>query len=312
MSLEIPLRLQQSIVFHVGFPKAASTTLQNMFEKHPRLCYLGNSHTFSLLVPQHPILWNGSRPRQVLTELASGVVDSGRVPVFSDERLIGNPHGGHYDALDIAYRIQALAPATRVIICIREQLSMLTSIYKQFVRAGGTRNVRDYFEAPWDTRRPHFFWEFYLYWPIIEFYQKLFGHERVTLLLLEELRDEPLSFFNRLYALLGVKDCEGLDLHEVHHRGMTDLEVAQRRLQNFFSEELISLRDPNPFSAMDVNAVLKNAIDERCEMLDAATVPSIGGQVESLFKGRFAESNQKLSKLLGVDLASYGYEVSGS
>jgi tetratricopeptide (TPR) repeat protein len=309
MDLQIEAELQESTLIHIGFPKCASKTLQNLFSIHESLTYINNRYTFDLLISPHPFCWNGGRARDGLSQLLVEARELGTVPVISDERLIGHPHSGFHDAVDIANRLQALMPRAKVLICIREQINMLISLYKQVVKAGCTLNVSEYLTTPWDTRRPRFCWEFYQYRQIIELYQTLFGKERVHIVLIEQLRDEPEAFYADLYRLLGVDPCPSIDIHEVHHAGMSDLETARRRLLNFFRTEPSGLRDPNPFEGLPINELLKSDVDRICAEMTAETVPSIKAEVRALFQGRFAASNRELSDLIGIDLAAFGYEV---
>lgn len=295
MTPEIDPDLQANTVIHIGFPKCASKTLQHLFTIHDKLTYIDNRYTFDLLIPPHPFLWDAARAHRGLSQLLAEARDLGTIPVISDERLIG-----HQDVMDIAHRLHALMPRAKILICIREQISMLTSFYKQKVLEGSTLSVKDFLQPD-----NHSLVEFYKYLRTIELYQTLFGKERVHVKLVEEMRDAPERFYADLYRLLGTTPCPSFDVYETHHTGISDLETAQLRLLNFFDAS----QAQNPFDGLPINELIKKNIDQICAKMTAETVPSLKAEVRAFFQGRFAASNRRLSDRIGINLAAFGYEV---
>src|SRR5579871_719457 len=304
MKLQLDADLQANTIIHIGFSKCASKTLQNLFTVHEALTCINFHHTLDLLLPHPGTPWEGERAHRAFSQLLSEARAVGTIPIVSHERLTGI-----YDTIEIANRLHALLPHARVLICIREQIAMLASQYKHAVRHGSTRTVREYLMTPWVADIPALHEVFLRYRQVIAYYQALFGKERVCVKLVEELRDSPEAFYADLYRFLGIEPSASIDVHEVHHPGISDLETARRRFLNFFGVEPNALRDPNPFRDMPNKETLKQDIERVCAEMSATSVPSIEAEVRALFQGQFAASNRVISELIGVDLAAFGYEV---
>src|ERR1051326_5889793 len=149
MNLQLDAALQANTILHIGFSKCASKTLQNLFTVHEALTCINFHHALDLLIAKPGFPWDGERAHRGFTQLFSEARDLGTIPVISHERLTGI-----YDTIDIANRLHALMPRARVLICIREQISMLASQYRHAVRHGCTRTVSEYLMMPWDADIP--------------------------------------------------------------------------------------------------------------------------------------------------------------
>lgn len=304
MPIEIDAKLHAGTIIHIGFPKCASTTLQNLFALHESITYIDQRYTWDLLVAPYSPRWDGERAHNAFTQLLAEAREFGSIPVLSDERLVGNIH-----FMAVAQRLHALMPQARILICLREQMSMIASIYKHMVRSGSTLDIQEFLRRPGVFPDFHRFTEFYKFTDIIRLYQALFGKERVHVKLLEELQDTPEAFFADIYRFLGVAPCPYIDVHEVHHGGISDLEAARMRWQNFLDPTPNDLRPPNPFAGETFNELVTAEVERRCAEMTQETVPNIKQEVRTHLQGYFADTNRELSELIGKDLVAYGYEV---
>lgn len=143
------------IVVHIGFPKAASTALQDgFFAGHPNLLFLGKTggRTYATREVAFAIA-NRLRMESGLTYDHEAVLaalhphietaGAGGVPlVISDEALIEN------DTLDLPVRLTRLqrlfGDALTVLIVLREQFALIESMYKEDLRKGSPSAFRDY------------------------------------------------------------------------------------------------------------------------------------------------------------------------
>ena len=80
----------------------------------------------------------------------------GFIPVLSHERLAGNFMSGCWDNDILAKRLSLLFPEAKILLCIREQRSILYSIYQQYVKEGGGGNIQTFLFPPYRAKIPLF------------------------------------------------------------------------------------------------------------------------------------------------------------
>jgi hypothetical protein len=129
------------------------------------------------------------------------------VAVLTHEGLSGNPHRGGLDSKTIADRLAAVFPNARVLVGIREQTSMLISLYKQYVKRGGVATFKQY-ANPSSVGSVlgavRFRFDFLEYHRLIGYYQDLFGAANVLVLPQELLRTQAQAFLERIGKFLNV------------------------------------------------------------------------------------------------------------
>lgn len=185
---------------HIGYPKTASTWLQEAFFPH-----LNNAG----LVPKSTIVETFMEPGAL-----SFVPDVARrrlraaVPgrmIVSCENLSGYPHnGGARGAMskDLAYRLRATLPDADIVVVIRRQPDILAASYAQYVRHGGTHPPDRYlfpgeYKSLKHTRpdkNPRFQLEHFAYLPLLRLYRRLFNRDRVHVYLYEAFKADRTGF----------------------------------------------------------------------------------------------------------------------
>lgn len=293
---------------HVGLTKAASTTLQAFFSEHGGLGYIDSIQTVEALVENGVFDLDVEKTRRFLSDAIELQRRQNKIPIISHERLGGNPHSGHYDAREIARRLYEFVPQGKILLCIREQMEMMASCYKQYVRIGGTKKLKDYLLPVRDYRVPLFNWRFYEYHKIIKFYFDLFGADNVFILLLEELKKDPRLFFENLSRIMGLPFDNSIDVRKVQNPGMADNEIEYSRMMNFFDTSSISVRDPDIFHGNILTSLLYRQIKVSKRKLTSRH-RDIVEEVRVLFAGRFRDSNLRTSRLISKDLRVFGYEL---
>ena len=296
----------QSCIVHIGLTKAASSTLQEFFKRHPSVHLVDMWHTCNLFVPRNGLLYDAAGTADYFLREVESAHQAGKIGIVSHERLAGSPHSGHYDVVTIAHRIHDIFPQAKVVICIREQMRMLASCYKQYIRAGGSATLKEYLLPLWDHRVPRFEWKFYCYFDFLNYYFKLFGQQNVLVVLVEELEQNPARFFHSLTEFMELGWDDSLTVSEVINKGIPDTEINRQRCENFFADLPFSVKDHNIFSSRPwLNRMLKwlgtNLLgDEEINAVEAT---------RALFAGHFAEDNRRTGELISKDLGTLGYEV---
>ena len=297
-------------VVHIGYHKTATTWLQRQFfpALGDRVALFGLDRLWDELIAPSPLDFDPCRCKRYL----AGLIDAhpGRVCVFSAERLSGNPHSGGYDAREMANRIEATFGAARILILVREQVAMVVSNYKQYVRMGGICSFDEYVAPPRDGRMPLFRLENFCYHRLVEYYVELFGAPRVLVLPYELLQQDRAGFARRVLDYIGL---DGLELPEqgLHTRmnvSLTDLQTRLKRRVNLLSvgDSLYPVRPRAPWLAARLFGVIDRLGDT-----------NIGHRPSGRFRERAASaagdlyvaSNRKLQCYVPCNLGSLGYRV---
>lgn len=170
------------LLIHPGFHKTGTTWLQErVFSIKP---------TFNYLLTHDEVDQNIVRPHDLVfsTELASELIRSRRssahsqIDVISCEMLVGNPFLGSRDAAVLARRLKSIAPESKILLTVREQGAMLRSLYQQYVKRGGTLDIKD-FLYPRSANGYFSFDPVIIHFHILaEYYADLFGEANVLVL----------------------------------------------------------------------------------------------------------------------------------
>ena len=191
-------------VVHIGYHKTATTWLQQRF--FPVLgdgvAVFGHEALRRDLIGPSQLQFKRRRCKRYVATLIAG--QPGRACVFSAERLSGHPHSGGYDASEMADRVKAAFGEAKILILVREQVSMLVASYKQYIKGRGVLTLDEYLVPPRDRRIPLFRLDNFCYHHLIEYYLKLFGGRHVLVLPYELLLHDRDGFVRRLLEYIGL------------------------------------------------------------------------------------------------------------
>lgn len=305
-------------LIHIGYHKTGTTWMQ-------RRVFTQSSFGFSRIWPKkliddgfvtiNPFSFDPKHAVSLVEDQLAAARDAGTVPVLSHERLSGFDLLGGYDAGVIAERLHAAFPNGRVLIVIREQAAMMTSMYKQHIKKSGTEKVDELWRkrSARELRRPVPRLEVYEYHHLIARYQELFGADHVLVLPYELLRTDAPAFVARICAFVGVPAPDEIPMtreNPAQPGALTGLlrwsNIALRAIGQVGSfggpVRSLRLRTLRQRVADRVGKMLPKALSRRYDRkLQAA--------VEALCGDRFVDSNQITQELTQLDLASYGYRV---
>jgi hypothetical protein len=297
---------------HIGYHKTASSWLQQVF--FPSLAD-------EITLYEHPVIWDelmlptglefdGGRCRQFMQGLAEEAVAGGSLPVFSSERLSGNPHSGGYDAAVMADRIRLCFDHVKILVVIREQRAVLASNYRQYIKMGGTCSLEEYLTPPWDGRVPLFRLDNFSYQHLVRYYHELFGKDAMLVLPYEWLGRSPQTFADRLLDFLDLPTrplSDGL-IQQGVNVSMNDLQLRLKRWVNYLSgnDSLHPVKPLAPGLAERcfrwISGLERSALAKRYDL-------KLTQRVEAVVGDHYADSNARLASLTGLDLADLGYRV---
>jgi len=197
-----------NVLIHAGYHKTGSTYLQEFVfrPEHGLSTETGESRTQivrDIVVPDN-FVFDAGAAREKYRPFVEQAEKQGHRFVLSHERLSGYPPSGGYDRKLVADRLAQTFPGARILLVIREQNSLIRSVYSQYVTDGGDLPLRRFLETPEPAlgRVPGFRLEVYEFDRLIEYYRGLFGEKRLLVLPFEMLLRERGAFVNRILAFM--------------------------------------------------------------------------------------------------------------
>lgn len=290
--------MDKTQVFHIGFHKTGTTWFQKEF--YPKVSNFQFVDRRSL---QNEFFKSAQEKRDLSQNL-----------LFCDEELSGNIHTGGNGGLtgfSVADRILENYPNAKVVIFIRNQFSMISSSYLQYIKKGGNYSVKKYIyhqDFQDSHRAPLFSFNHFDYLELISYYENKVGKENVFVYPFEEFKNNQETFLERFSAN------HGFDLE----LGKLNLEKKNTsyRSGNLFLSKIL-----NSFTRKDVLYKyyifhipgfhnLINTILSRVSFGSKIKPKNIlGERIISEVNVRYKESNTKLAEKYNLDLAKYEYPL---
>jgi hypothetical protein len=287
------------LFIHPGFAKTATTTLQHqVFAKHPQI------ELFSLPTSRPEIEWaidhlchadsifyDEDRVRTIFRESMENA--SSKTVVLSYEHFV------LYESKDkgmVAQRLYKLFPDARIFFTIRRQEDLVASLYltkiRKYIKGKNFLSFIKYFRIKKRALHRSIFDDI-RFFEIIEYYAKVFGRDRIKILLFEKLTRDTRQFADELSEFLQVDQQELLRLVQEKQENPT---ISQNYV-NFW-------RHVSPFLPAPV--VRKGAL-RTAKMRGRRAEVDIGPEAREMIVHLCGEGNRRLAETYGIDLASYGY-----
>lgn len=223
----------KSILIHIGLPKTATTFLQNNVfgflsnsnYLHPE--FVMRNYAFQKLLTADDSLYDKSEFKGFLDKIYE---TNQKNIILSNENFSGRyTNMGCIERSVIAKRLKEIFPHAHILLVLRGQRSIIVSSYNQWIKGWrkGFKTIENFIGTPGLNYTYSMYLEYqekygndfskyssvaqdywyynpyhkkhlddYLYFPFINIYKNLF--EKVTVLLYEDLNNNPLLFLNRL------------------------------------------------------------------------------------------------------------------
>lgn len=288
-----------------------------MFPKAARVGFslvAGTNTLQPAFVDVNPFAFDPVAARREFEPAIIGARERGLVPALSYERLSGSPHAGGYDSKLIADRLATTFPDARVLAVIRDQRSMLVSLYQVYLRMGGTASLTEYAEPPPQSsaRMPLFRFDFLEYHRLVGYYQGLFGTENVLVLPYELLYERPDLFLKRIRDFAGAQAGEASGKLGRVNSSPSALTLRLKRHVNKWAVR--TPLNPSPILPFHVDnesfRAFLGKIDRKFpESWRSASNRRWRQLAEELFGERYAASNTRTAKITKLDLEAFGYAM---
>ena len=308
--------IDRPVLFHVGFHKTGTTWMQERVFV-PQMGFrplMSHQEVRELITGPNRLEFDPEPARSFISESTDGLrSDSGVQFVLSSELLCGNPFSGNRECADFAHRIAEIDVPTKILITVREQLSMITATYAQYVRRGGTLTIDQFLD-----RAPVGFEGFspsvFCYDRVVSLYQRLIGKENICVVPREAILRDRLKELNHIRSFCGLEPLPELDARletRVNTSTPEWLLPLDRRLNGFRR----SAANPNPIvnigraasGLSKVGEVVMHRVGLRSEVSER----SASAIVRDRFSDYFRPSNNRLQELVGprYSFSDLGYRL---
>ena len=313
--LEKDLSHMSNVVFHIGFPKTATTTLQSVLMETPSCHYIGKGlretmqPSPSLDMARAVLFADTQRFEEMLPKLqdhikapnAACVMVSDEAFSFAEHMKIGQ-HWGRQVITDhhvIAGRLAQICPDARVMISVRDQMAFLKSFFRQAIKKDGFQgSFNDYISIEIEALPYRSMLHLLRYDEVYDTYVENFGAENLMVSVYESYQDDFGSYLDATAGFCGLDASELRDLWGGRHANKAKTHRAsstQKRLRQIIPA---SLRQLAPGS-------MKRAINEA---LAKPPEPAEFTQVqEDTLTMYFSNSNAGFAQKSGLDIAGFGY-----
>lgn len=301
-------------LFHVGYPKTASTYLQYGVFSNSSFGFgmaggqENRSHIMHWFRTDDPYLFEPDKVSEDMIRLEKPVRDRGLVPVWSEETFVGNPLTRCYDGAWMLEKLHSTGRAFQIVFTIRNQADLILSAYREYLKLN-RNSLRDFVGTGHEPRsfRPIFHPEYLLYDIAVNSWAEAFGRENILVLPQELLRSDPEDYIKRLLSCVGISTASEVPSQAYNvGRGGTAL-LAARTLNAFFTRSPLSA-EPS-FSEKTVQKLLSTVNKLSPRSLDMHIESRWRSEIEDRIRGYYDASNTQLGLQIGLDLARFGYPV---
>jgi hypothetical protein len=278
-------------VIHIGYPKAASTFIEQFLKTHPEVTTDHNCVTDLLLTSfakrKFTVVEKPSSNKIHFSRdesIAESVCSVGELKSWRSYWYVPGEWGRVrndivVDPAEAAFRVHKVHPQAKVLILIREQVDWLQSVYKYAISQlpWNGRSFTDYCTTPSGIvhlSAGHFD-------RTIGAYVETFGSSRVRVLRFEDIGTAPRRFAAELCGFLGVSE------RPLPQRRENETHAQIARVQRFFPfvEQL-----PPRFKAALKPRVMR--------LMPGARLAILSSRDRRVLRSFYAASNQRTEKLI--------------
>ena len=301
-------------LIHIGYHKTATSWLQDCLFSKQEIGYakIPRRIIYEKLIHYNPLLFDAEKIRLYFDAILNRRSPKNLIIVISEERLSGSPHSGGYDSKELAGRLHKICPNGKVLIVIRQQVMMILSVYKQYIRGVGSCSINEYLQPFQKRKFPAFEFSHFEYHRLIEEYIKLFGKKNVLVLPYELFFLNSTNFVQKIMKFSRAKTIDNLPVSKIINSSLSSYTIGIKRHFNPFIMEDIS----NIGSMMHV-PFLSKWLEKSIECFDKVLPDNLKNNsdrknrlaINKLVSNRYCASNRKTQGFVDYDLSELGYKM---
>lgn len=301
------------ILVHVGFAKTGTSFLQDRVFADQNKGYFSlwghDGVATELFVLTHDEDFDPASVRSRFERDTTSAPEA-LVRVVSHEGLSGNAHHDWRATHHVPERIRAVFPEARVLICIREQKSLIYALYNQDIRNGRSISMDSFIAHRPEGYRSHCRFENYKYHRIVEKYFEAVGREKVLVVPFESFTADPRRFEETIHRFAG----SGAALMDRYPRdnpsiGPIGLEII-RRFNHVIQRPDGADRRRGAGRAHRLMVSAASRIDRLApKRVNRSREAAMKALIAERLEGYYAASNRRLAELTGLPLGDFGYQM---
>ena len=326
-------RNNKSVYVHIGYPKTATTTLQNyLFPKHSQVQYLRDGTKNLSFIGNIFFARENSLKRNrnnIQNELKQFVSSDKNKYAYSEEsltsfsmfyRFVPNPYIWTVEPNSIARKLKSafkdaeVFDDVKIIVTIRKQDAMIKSMYAQvynfvFKKFKETKTFSKFLKYSIDENSDGFILDALHYNDVIKEYEDLFGKENICVLVFEELKQDKESYIKKLCEFMDIDFEEAMRLigdNQTNKRSSSSGYKSDERniieLLSFYKNKYIGgkslgLSDSWVYKMLTKIYILGKVLKDL----------EINNEYNKKLNDFYAKGNKELSERYNLNLKQYGY-----
>ena len=200
-------KVSKKIFVHIGYPKSATTFLQNnFFNKIENINYINHNKELHENILFNDV--NFQNKEDILKSIK--YYEDQRDILISHEGIIRNVYLGCLNFYANCKKIfDIFGENTKILICLRNQRDIIKSIYKYYIFCGGTSTFDRLINPKIKQSVASYFKINVLnYFLLIQMYESFFGKKNIHIFLYEEFKQNPLKIINGICSFMKCKTPE--------------------------------------------------------------------------------------------------------
>lgn len=295
------------IIVHIGYHKTGTTYLQKkIYPNIQNLKYYDylSENLFPGMSSKSSFDVDLDRINEKLNSLGHDRI------LYSQEGLVGPLfYNSGINAKEIADNLKKLN-VSKIIITLRNQVSLIDSIYRQYIQEGGVARFNHFIKG-W---RYSFDLDHLNFYRLINYYSSLFGKENVLIILSEQIRENEAEVIRQLENFTNgtyIENNKNLNPRQ-SNISLSNLSIILLRFINHFtySNHRPSCAIlPNNFTTWKIRYALQRLIDPYLFSRISGRKLLINKKTIDFLSGHYRANNVKLQKEYDLDIARYGYPL---
>lgn len=199
--------------------------------------------------------------------------------------------GGYFDDnLSIPDKIQKTFPQAKIIICIRDQKTVIPSLYSVHIKNGGIEKYPEFVKKIVTNNK-------FDYFQLINKYYEVFGEQNILVLFYEDLKKQQQDFLKQLFDFIGLASEE--DVAEKKPTSNRRSPVAEQKFGRIINKLLYKKNQNLANKVKSFSSRILNKLEEK-KIISCVSFEEYP-ETMKLIGDHYHESNQNLFKLINKD-----------